>query len=71
MTVALCTAVTLRRPLQVAYSNARFATRADAGRDSGFSEMPASGDSSTPRVSRTNRRSSLASASSWRYSIPS
>ena len=70
MTVALCTAVTLRRPCARAYSKARLATRAEAGPDRGFSEMPACGDSSTPRVSRTSRRSSAAASSSWRYSIP-
>jgi hypothetical protein len=70
MTVALCTAVTVLRPLARAYSNARRATRRDAEIEIGLIDRPTSSASRLPSLDAMRSRSAAASGDECAYSIP-
>jgi hypothetical protein len=69
MMLALCAAVTLRRPLARAYSNAARTMRSDPKTEIGLIEMPASSRTLAPSCSRS-ARSCAASGVPFSNSMP-
>jgi hypothetical protein len=55
MMFALCTAVTLRRPLRLAYSNAASTIRSEPNTEIGLIEMPESSRTTDPSSFSTSR----------------